>query len=180
MKVLIVEDDYSKSRMLREYMCNKFNATVDDVIDEKEAKEKLRCSTSYNLVLLDMSLPDVIHKTDIDAYGGMNVLSYMENEKIIIPVIVITSYWDFKNLFMREVKELYFAKNIFFHQEINYDDVEIVEDFDYLDRMHQYMSYTYNHVYFGSIEFSYHNAKWKIILKEFLKELKNNEYIGLR
>lgn len=180
MKVLIIEDEKDKSRMLSSYMEKKFGATAEWVTNERDAKARLSDTGSYDTVLLDMTLPDMVNIGDLDSYGGMNILSYMENDGIIIPVLVITSYWDFKHLLMRETKQLYSARNILFQQEVDYDDVDIVEDFDYLDRMHQYMSYTYSQVYFGSIEFSYRNESWKHIIDQFMEDLIQNEYINIR
>ncbi len=171
MKVLIIEDIGSKSSMLRNYMEVNFDAKVDCVTNEYEAKNKLIDSKSYDVVLLDMTLPDMVHKGDLEPHGGMNVLSFMQHDNIIIPVIVVTSYWDFKHLLKRETKELYYSFNKLFQTKIDYDAIEMVEDFDYLDRMHKHMSYTYEQVYFGCLEFSYHNESWKGILGNILKEL---------
>lgn len=179
MKVLIIEDETSKSMLLQEYISEKFLSETEIVINEKQAKKRLIDKYSYDTILLDMSLPDMVYKNQINPYGGMNILSYMETKKIIIPVIVVTCYWDFKNLFMREEKELYFSRNQFYQEEIDYDNVEMIEDFDFLDGMHKYMSYTYNHVYFGAIEFSYHNEIWKKNLNNFLEDLRGYEYTGL-
>lgn len=178
MKILIVEDDSEKNLMLKNYMEESFAADVNCVMDEKAAKNALKDKKAYDVVLLDMSLPDMVNVGDLEAFGGMNVLSDMVYNNILIPVIVVTSYWDFKQLLRREAKELFAARNKLFREEIDYDKIEIVEDFDYLDRMHQYMSYTYNSVYFGSIEFNYRNENWKKVLKEFMEDM-HNEYFSL-
>lgn len=179
MKVLIVEDGIEKSLELQKYMEQEFQAYVDCVKNEREAKDKLINSASYDLVLLDMTLPDMIHNGDLDSFGGINVLSAMEADDIIIPVIIITSYWDFKKMLAREMKDSYWERNKFFQKEIAYENIEMVENFDYLDGRHKYMSYTYNRVYYASVEFSFYNDRWKEILKNLMEEL-SNEYIGVR
>lgn len=178
MKVLVVEDEPGKILIIKKYLEQDLVADVDCVMNEKAAKKALEDNKQYDVVLLDMTLPDMVNVGDDDPYGGMNVLSYMVYNNMQTPVIVVTSYWDFKNLLRREVKELFGARNELFQKQIDYDKIEFVEDFDYLDRMHQYMSYIYNSVYFGSIEFSYRNENWKKILKKFMEDLQN-EYFSV-
>lgn len=178
LRILIVEDLPEKKSILQNYMEQEFQAYVDWVINERDAKNKLIDSKSYDVVLLDMTLPDMAHNGDTDSFGGINVLSSMESKDIIIPVIIITSYWDFKQMLPRELKEPFWAQNLLFRKEIDYDTVEMVENFDFLDGRHKYMSYTYSRVYFASVEFSFHNDGWKVILKNLIEEL-TNEYINL-
>lgn len=178
MKILIVEDDFRKSQIIETYVVQQFHAVIACTIDEQGARSQLEGDGCFDLVLLDMSLPDMAVKGEIDAYGGMNVLSLMEYGNIIIPTIVITGYWDFKNLLTREVEELFYAKNESFRKEIDYNEIETVENFDYLDQMHRLMSYTYPNVYFGSIEFNFYNEVWKKILNDYMEDLKHDGYLG--
>lgn len=178
MKALIVEDTPEKKEALKRYMEQEFQAHVDCVINEREAKDKLIDTESYDVVILDMTLPDMIHNGDLDSFAGINVLSSMEDKNIIIPVIVITSYWDFRQMLKREMKESYWARNLLFQTEIDYETVDMVEKFDLLDARHKYMSYTFSRIYFASVEFSFHNDGWKVILKNLMEEL-NNEYISV-
>lgn len=178
MKVLIVEDKQEKREVLQKYMEQEFQAHVDYVVNERQAKNKLIDAESYDVVLLDMTLPDMVHNGDLDSFGGINVLSSMEDKDIIIPVIIITSYWDFKKMLKREMKEPYWARNLLFQTEIDYETVEMVENFDLLDGRHKYMSYTFSRVYFASVEFSFYNDGWKVILKSLMEEL-TNEYISV-
>lgn len=178
MKILIVEDNHRKSQIIKNYAVQQFHAVVVCAIDEQGARSQLEGDECFDLVWLDMSLPDMAVKGDIDAYGGLNVLSLMEYGNILSPAIVITGYWDFKNLLSREVEELFYAKNELFRRAIDYNAIETVENFDYLDQMHRLMSYTYPNVYFGSIEFNFYNETWKKTLNDYMEDLKRDGYLS--
>lgn len=84
--ILIVEDDITFSLMLQKWLeKNKF--TVDAVSSILEAKRHID-KKRYDLILSDMRLPD---------QEGVDLLQWMDEKKLSIPCIVMTSYADIQS-----------------------------------------------------------------------------------
>lgn len=84
--ILVVEDDISFSVMLKTFLTRKqFDVTtVQNVAKAKAALSNKK----YDLILSDMRLPDG---------EGTELLAWMQIEKIIIPLIVMTSYAEIQS-----------------------------------------------------------------------------------
>ena len=66
MKVLVVEDNPINMKLM-ETLFNKYGLTVDKAVDGKEAVDKLRANNSYNIVFMDIQMPEMngIEATEI-------------------------------------------------------------------------------------------------------------------
>ncbi|MCP4582544.1 MAG: sigma-54-dependent Fis family transcriptional regulator [candidate division Zixibacteria bacterium] len=80
-RLLIVEDDANIVDSLQEYLTN-FNYAIDVAATGNEALDKVT-SGEYNLVLLDVHLPDL---------SGMEVLKNIKENNSDLPVLVMTGY----------------------------------------------------------------------------------------
>jgi len=85
-KILIVEDDTSFLIMLEKW-CIKNNYDCSKATDCSKAK-KLLSSNVYSLILTDLRLPDG---------DGIDLLSWMREESIDTPVILMTSYAEIQS-----------------------------------------------------------------------------------
>lgn len=80
MKILIIEDEYSLADAIAETL-KKENFTVD-IITNGEEGENEALSNIYDLILLDVMLPNK---------DGFEILNSMRNEQIETPVIMLTA-----------------------------------------------------------------------------------------
>lgn len=87
-KVLIVEDDKVLSLLLTKMM-QKMEISVVGAVTE--GREAIRCAKTLNpdLILMDVMLED-----DID---GIQAISTLQNDKVNIPVIIVTGNSDAYN-----------------------------------------------------------------------------------
>ncbi|MBU3810482.1 MAG: response regulator transcription factor [Candidatus Niameybacter stercoravium] len=81
-KVLLVEDHIKISQNIKTYLEDEFEVTP--VYSAEEAKLYL-AAESYDLIILDLMLP---------GESGMSVLTYIEQKKITVGVIVLTAKED--------------------------------------------------------------------------------------
>ena len=79
--ILVVEDDSNIVDSLQEYLSN-FNYSLDIAVSGAEALAKA-VSGNYNLVLLDVHLPD---------FSGIEILKQIKEQKSSLPVIVMTGF----------------------------------------------------------------------------------------
>lgn len=82
-QILIVEDDTSFGMMLRAWFARK-GYTAEWCICFEDAKNAL-ISTTYSLVFTDLRLPDG---------DGIMLLTWIKEQKINVPVIIMTSYGE--------------------------------------------------------------------------------------
>ena len=85
-KILIIDDDVTFSLMLRTWLGKK-GFGVDTAADIA-AGRRLLAEGSYDLVLSDMRLPDG---------NGTDLLQWIAERGVTIPVIVMTGYAEIRN-----------------------------------------------------------------------------------
>jgi DNA-binding response OmpR family regulator len=81
MKLLVVEDHVRIAGMLRKGLIAG-GFSVDCAATGGEALERTANGTSYDLIILDLGLPDV---------DGLNVLELLRARGLTVPVIVLTA-----------------------------------------------------------------------------------------
>ncbi len=83
-KILIVEDDLSFGTMLQSWMGkNGYDAVL--TLSVEQAKKAMEKKTAFQLVLTDLRLPDG---------DGIMLFSWIKEQKIVPPVIIMTSYGE--------------------------------------------------------------------------------------
>lgn len=83
-KVLVVED-ISSNFMLIEEILSEYHLTLTWARDGKEFYEIINKSKGYNLILMDLMLPD----TD-----GIELTKYLIQNNIRIPIVFISAYTE--------------------------------------------------------------------------------------
>ena len=97
MKILYFEDQEEKYKHVREVLIE----TRASLTWKKDCQSGLMelLETSYDYVLLDMSMPiceDGITKDNFESFAGMSVLREIKRKKYNTKVIVITGFNDFE------------------------------------------------------------------------------------
>jgi CheY-like chemotaxis protein len=103
MRVLIVEDQESKELSLKRFLIDEYNTT--DLITEKSLKgalKRLVSDKNFNVILLDMSMPNFDPSfsnpadSSPESFAGRELMQQMRLRGIKIPVIVVTQYSRFQ------------------------------------------------------------------------------------
>jgi CheY-like chemotaxis protein len=97
MNILLLEDDEDKSRQVRDFL--KLLIPSAHITESRSLRSGLEAikSASYDLVILDMSVPsfDIDEREDggrPQAYGGRDLLQHMKRRKVLSPVVVLTQF----------------------------------------------------------------------------------------
>ena len=87
MKILLLEDDYLYKVSIKEFL-QELDFIVDDFENGDEALDAV-FTNSYDLLLLDIRVPGM---------DGFSLVEYVRKEKIDVPIIILTSLTDIKDL----------------------------------------------------------------------------------
>ena len=122
-KILIVEDQEEKRNEIEKFILSlDIEAEINNKISLRGAlKEISNNQYSYDLIILDMSLPSY------DPSAGAEILSQMHLRHINIPTIVITQFSKFigVNVEFKELDELFNARyNSFYKGSIFYNSID--------------------------------------------------------
>jgi len=101
MKILLIEDDENKRSALEAFIA--LESPRAEVDEAKSLQAGVRCArtSSYDLVVLDMTLPNYDPSPDepgggtIHSFGGREFLKQMDRFRITTPVIVVTQFEKF-------------------------------------------------------------------------------------
>ena len=147
MKILIIEDDREKKTKIIEYLKSLY---ADDlIVYEKEslrsALKEIIKSTEYDLMILDMSLPNFDISEDEpgggtpESFAGKELLAQMKLRRINIPVIVVTQFStfdhgrvtldDLKHLFEDEYSDFYLG-SVYYNDAVDSWKYELVNMID--------------------------------------------------
>lgn len=86
-KILVIEDNLGDFVLFEEYISDSFlNTEITNVTSFKEFEQTIKRSNDFDIVFLDLSLPD---KSGIDLVKG--IISHAQS----IPIVVLTGYTDF-------------------------------------------------------------------------------------
>jgi CheY-like chemotaxis protein len=149
MRVLIVEDDTHKGAQIVKHLLRRYvDWEVDVRASVQAAISALQASGRYDLVLLDMSLP-VFDYTSVEdglshlAFGGRDVLDFIDRQDTKTPIIVITAFERFGE----------------------------GPDAPSLEQLHEKLSVEYAGNYVGSVWFSTLEDTWQNQLDELIAEV---------
>ena len=97
MKVLLVEDDENKRAQIAGHLRNSPRVSSVDWAGSYSSALKYLISKSYDIVVLDMTLPTFDVSPDDDggrpqALGGQELLKQMKRRAITTPVVVVTQF----------------------------------------------------------------------------------------
>ncbi|MCT7562073.1 response regulator [Aliarcobacter butzleri] len=113
MKILFIEDDDDKRKKIKNFLIEEFNNI--NIVDKNSyhgALLELVSGNTYDLVLMDMSMPNFDKTIDDpeggspESFAGRNLLEQMSFRNIIFPVIVITQFDSFGEIDKLSLKEL--------------------------------------------------------------------------
>ena len=100
MKILVIEDDQNKSKQIIEFIIDNF--PLEDYILKKSYQSGLKeiLLNEYDIILLDMQLPNFDIKSGEDGYkfrklAGEDILKELKRKKRISKVIVVTQFETF-------------------------------------------------------------------------------------
>lgn len=104
MQILLIEDDNDKSAKIRSYLQEEY-INLTEIIEKKSfhsgLKELIERGLTYDIVLMDMSMPNFDISAEEPAGGshenfaGRDLLSQMKLRMINIPVLIVTQYDTF-------------------------------------------------------------------------------------
>ncbi|WP_134672688.1 response regulator transcription factor [Pseudomonas viridiflava] len=105
MKILLIEDDEEKSRVISDFIMDEFPYFELDVARSFNSGLRLaiKGNSYYTCLLLDMSMPNFDVTADIptgdnpESFAGIDLLSQMKIRRINIPTIVVTMFDKFGN-----------------------------------------------------------------------------------
>lgn len=100
MRILIIEDDQNKIKILTEFLASLIPKSQIIVKFSYQSGLKEIIIGGYNIILLDMSMPtfDITPQEPGGTprpFAGKEILRQMERRKIEIPVIVVTQFEKF-------------------------------------------------------------------------------------
>lgn len=102
MKILVVEDEFSKKENIIGLLNEYFNGNVDihTAMSVRSAKNILKVDSDFDCIILDMSLPTYdIGKEEFGGrprgFGGKDVIRLVVRQKQNIPILVLTAYEAF-------------------------------------------------------------------------------------
>lgn len=99
-KIIVIEDDFKKKEDIRNFLSHELN--VDKIVIKESYQSGLRelIKNSYDLLLLDMSIPTWDKSIDepggnFEKFGGYKILKEITRKKRPIKTILITMFDDF-------------------------------------------------------------------------------------
>ncbi|HIF9120922.1 TPA: hypothetical protein ACX6O4_001363 [Photobacterium damselae] len=152
MNILFVEDDKEKINAIENYLlsvCENINFTCKKSL--QSGLEALLSDESYDLILLDMALPNYdISNIEPDggspeSFGGRDLLFQMKLRRINIKTVVITQFDSFGD-----------------------DNIT-------LDELKDFLTSNFSDTYMGTIYFSITSDEWKKNLIEKIDEFVSHE-----
>lgn len=146
MKILIIEDDPNKLKYLKEFILLLNSSITVDTRMSYQSGLFAMLKNDYDLILLDMQLPNYDIKSGEDGYmlrplAGKDILREVKRKRRKAKVVIITQYDSFNE------------NGNFFS----------------LDDWHTYFSKEFNDIYLKTIFYDPKSSSWKLKLTEILK-----------
>lgn len=144
MKILLIEDNENKCKAIISFLCETFKDIEVDVAKSYVSGVDIAMKNSYNLILLDMTIPTFdVSGTDTGGEtlknGGEIVVEELLDEDIEFDCAVITQYETFNNESLNTIS----------------------------DRLEKMCGKNYH----GCIKYDSYNDKWKGLLKQLIEDV---------
>lgn len=169
-KILVIDDQKFKLEDIKK----QFNPELvigDAATNIHIAKSKIS-STSYDLILLDMTIKDSLSYNE---FVGIDILTYLEDINAQIPVVVVTQFYNFKDISESSSKSGYYKINKYYKNRKEEYDFSPSNDIHYLPHLHEYLSQNFCD-YYGCILYIQNNTIWVDSLKKVLYQLGGSKY----
>lgn len=174
MNFLVVEDENTKYNDISDVINDMHYTTIERANNTKEAIRLLRTKT-YDIILLDMTLPYSKDNRKLNTYAGKELLFDMQTEEIEVPTIVITRYTNFgsEQTALSSPKPLTYLLNDNWGNNFEYRYEHC--DITHFEGLHNYLK---NEIpfYVGIIFFTQQNDLWKNNLVKLIGRIKKDEY----
>lgn len=167
--VLIIDDQEFKLNDITSII-NPENSTCDTVLDLFGAKRNLS-NSYYDLILLDMTIKTLMTKNE---FVGIEVLRFLDAEEINSPVIVLTQFYNFKDLRCSDGKQGMFLENKWYNREVD-DYTTSCGDIHELPHLHDYLSKNFSN-YAGCVLYTQNDQSWVESLKKLLLKIRGGQY----
>lgn len=167
--VLVIDDQDYKIQDIKKQL-NDDCVNCDSAMESYEARDKIE-ENQYDLILLDMTMNGLWSDKD---FAGIEILNFLEELDVTIPVIVVTQFFNFKDCIINKEQKGFFKINTFFGNEPSYN---ISKDLDVyqLPNLHEYLSQNYKN-YYGCVLYIQNDMVWIDNLQEMLFELGGKQY----
>lgn len=159
--VLIIDDQEFKLNDIASRLNPKIS-TCSATQDLLSAKRSLS-NEKFNLILLDMTIKTLMTKNE---FVGIEVLRFMDDEGIDIPVVVLTQFYNFKDLRLSDGKQGMFLENEWYGRDVD-DYTPPCGDIHELPYLHDYLSKNFSN-YVGCVLYTQNDQSWVENLKKML------------
>lgn len=173
MNILIVEDRKDKRNYIKKAVQEMGISNIEVAKTYFSARNKIiNLRKKYNLIILDMFLPDAKDDDELRGLAGKDLIFDMINSDIIIPIIVLTQYTEYTNNSMERknnenpnmLENEAYGKELDNNREENYDCT-------YFEGLHEYLSNEVP-IYVGMVFYSTQIKSWENNLKYFIDKIK--------
>lgn len=178
MNFLVVEDENTKYNDICDVINCMDSTTMDRANNAKEAIRLLRNKT-YDIMLLDMTLPYSKDNRKLNTYAGKELLFDMQIEEIEVPTIVITRYTNFgsEQTDLNSFKPSTYLVNDNWGNNYEYRFKHY--DITHFEGLHNYLKNEIS-FYVGIVFFTQQNDSWKNNLVELIGRINKDEYTDCR
>lgn len=173
MKILIVEDGKDKRHSIRKAIQEIGDEEIETAKTYFSARKKILSTKKYDLVILDMFLPDAKDDNKLNGLAGKDLVFDVMDEGINVPILVVTQYTEYTNNSANNKREYGSIpdalENRTYGKPIN-DDKKGSYDCTYYEGLHQYLSSEVP-MYLGIVFYSNYINTWKNSLTYFVKKV---------
>lgn len=174
MNILIVEDGKDKRHKIRKTVREMGYDAIDVAKTYFSARDKIVDIGGYDLIILDMFLPDAEDDKELRGLAGKDLIFDIMDEGIEIPIIVVTQYTEYTNNGTFGEKRREFVPKAIENKNFGKEPVELSNksyDCTYYEGLHEYLSDEIP-LYLGIVFYSNQNGDWKNDLRCFIEKTK--------
>lgn len=173
MKILIVEDGKDKRNNIRNAIKEMGFDDIETAKTYFSARNKILSTKKYDLIILDMFLPDAKDDNKLNGLAGKDLVFDVMNEGINVPILVVTQYTEYTNSLTNNKSEYdstpKILENVTYGKPVT-DEKKEKYDCTYYEGLHQYLSSEVP-MYLGIIFYSNYIETWKNNLRNFIKKV---------
>ena len=174
MKILIVEDREDKLNSIKNVINSFFDKSEIKVSKTYFSAKHEILNDYFDLVIMDMFLPDAKDNENLYGLAGKDLIFDMEDEDINIPVLVVTQYTEScsigKNDNIVNINIPLMLENQNYGKALDCNSI-IESDITFYQGLHEYLIQIIP-FYLGIIFYSNKFPSWRNNLKYFLNKIK--------